>query len=126
MLLYFTCKNKRGIKMEKFWLALETELRAQRLTAGDSAVGNGEKFVISRQFPGRRIYAHYLEIYPAKGVAHNIDIDEIWIGKDNEGCVWSDNMGGRRIDFTGKTMKDAAQELVEVLFEHFPEYFMRQ
>lgn len=111
--------------MEKFWLALETELRAQRITAGDSVVGNSEKLVIRRQFPGKRISTHYLEIYPAKGVAHNIDVDEIWSGRDNEGCAWSDNMGGRRIDFTGKSMKAAAQELVKVLLEHFPEYFKR-
>lgn len=111
--------------MEKFWLALETELRAQRITAGDSVVGNSEKLVICRRIPSKRIYAHYLEIYPAKGVAHNIDVDEIWSGRDSEGCAWSDNMGGRRIDFTGKSMKAAAQELVKVLLEHFPEYFKR-
>ena len=111
--------------MEKFWLALETELRAQRLTARDLVVGTSEKFVICRRFPGKRIYAHYLEIYPAKGVAHHLDIDEIWVGHDTEGCSWSDNLGGRRIDFSGKSMKVAAQELVKALLEHFPDYFKR-
>ena len=121
--------------MEKFWLALETELRAQRLTARDLVVGTSEKFVICRRFPGKRIYAHFLEIYPAKGVAHHLDIDEIWVGHDTEGCSWSDNLGGRRIytaatsgrriDFSGKSMKVAAQELVKALLEHFPDYFKR-
>lgn len=111
--------------MEKFWLALETELRAQRITAGDSVVGNSEKLVICRNFPGKRISTRYLELYPSKGVAHHLDIDEIWVGRDSEGCAWSDNLGGRRIDFTGKSMKAAAQELVKVLLEHFPEYFKR-
>ena len=111
--------------MEKFWLALETELRAQRITVNGSIVGKSEKLVICRQFPGKRISARYLELYPAKGVAHHLDIDEIWVGRDSEGSPWSDNMGGRRIDCTDKTMKAAVQELAKALLEHFPEYFKR-
>jgi len=118
--------------MEKFWKALETELRAQRITVNGSFVGNIYKLARTEVYffdfyrrPCMQGGSRYLEIYPAKGVAHNIDVAEIWVGRDSEGYPWSDNMGGRRIDCTGKTMKTAAQELVKALLEHFPEYFKR-
>lgn len=117
--------------MEKFWKALETELFARgiKTTRGNCTVDSDGKyhvcFCIDRNFlNGARISWKHLFIYPAEGVAHNIDVDEIWAGRDSEGCPWSDNMGGVRIDCTGLTVTAAVQKIADKMASHFNEYFV--
>lgn len=138
MLLYFTCKNQRGIKMEKFWKALETELCARGLKStchlfyGVNKAGNFQiKKVLTpvKSVKGPRPYAitgHILDIKPAVGLKHVLDIDEIWVGYDCEGSPWSDNMGGRRIECDGLKASEAVITVAEAIVTHFNEYFTRQ
>lgn len=120
MLLYFTCK-KRGIKMEKFWKALETELCARGLKSGYGCYGintAGNYQIQQAMTPekGKRAFSvtgRFLEIKPADGLKHVLDIDEIWVGYDGEGCDWSDNMGGLRIDCNGMNAKTAVTTIAQ-------------
>lgn len=114
--------------MEKFWKALETELFARgiKTTRGNCAVARDGKYQLS--FPvshlvSSRIDWRHLFIYPAEGVAHNIDVDEIWVGRDSEGCPWSDNMGGIRIDCNGLNCAGAIKKIADLLAERYNEYF---
>lgn len=116
--------------MEKFWKALEAELFARgiKTTRGNCAVARDGKYQIS--FPVNasdarktRIHRRHLFIYPTEGVAHNIDVDEIWIGRDSEGCPWSDSMGGVRIDCTGLSVTTAVQKIADKMTYQFDEYF---
>ena len=120
--------------MEKFWKALETELCARGLksTWGCYGVNTNGNFQIQKAMDpvkavkGVRPYSvtgRFLEIFPAKDVAHHLDIDEIWVGYDGEGCDWSDNMGGVRIDCTGLTVTAAVQKIADKMSDRFGEYF---
>ena len=118
--------------MEKFWKALETELCARglksslRLFYGVNKAGNFQIKKGLTPVKGPRPYTitgHCLEIKPANGLKHVIDIDEIWIGYDCDGCPWSDNMGGVRIDCTGLTITTAVQKIADKMTYQFDEYF---
>lgn len=116
--------------MEKFWKALETELCARGLksTWGCYGVNTAGNFQIQKAMTpakGKRAYSvtgRFLEIKPAG--THILDVDEIWIGHDGEGCDWSDNMGGIRIDCNGLNYTGAIKKIAGTLAERFNEYFV--
>lgn len=119
--------------MEKFWKALETELCARGLksTWGCYGVNSAGNFQIQKNLTpakGKRTYSvtgRFLEIKPAGGhLQHVLDVDEIWVGYDAEGCDWSDNMGGIRIDCNGLNCAGAIQKIADLLFCHFNAYFV--
>lgn len=58
------------------------------------------------------INATQLYIKPFAAKPHHIDLCEILVGYDEEGSHWSDNMGGRIIDCTGKNVKGAIEVIV--------------
>ena len=57
------------------------------------------------------INAKVYTIEPYKKRLHHMDLTEVWFGYDSEGYHWSDSMGGRIIDCTGKNV-DGAIELI--------------
>ena len=52
------------------------------------------------------INARVFTLKPGKK-PHHMEIDEVWVGYDAEGYHWSDAMGGRIVDCTGKTTDEA-------------------
>lgn len=116
--------------MEKFWKALENELftRGIKTTRGNCVVDNNGKYHIADLGMEGALNTHHLwkhlYIYPSKGIAHSLDVEEIWTGYDREGDSWSDNMGGIRIDCNGLTSTKAITKIVDKIVEHWDEYFV--
>ena len=77
---------------------------------------NGNELVVtirSKQEGLRNcINATQLFIKPFTEKPHHIDLSEILVGYDEEGSRWSDHMGGRIIDCTGKNVQGAIDEIV--------------
>lgn len=48
---------------------------------------------------------------------HKMEIEEVWVGYDEEGSRWSDHMGGHVIDCTGKNVTEAIGSIVIKLNE---------
>lgn len=46
---------------------------------------------------------------------NHICIDEIWVGYDSDGSSWSDNMGCKVIDCTGKNVNESINLIVTEL-----------
>ena len=73
--------------------------------------------------PRQDIHSKLLHLAPSKDRKHVILVEEVWVGVDAEGDPWSDNMGGRYIDCTGKTFNEAAQFVADKFNEFFGEIF---
>lgn len=71
--------------------------------------------------PRQDIHSKLLHLEPSKDRKHVIVVDEIWIGVDAEGDAWSDNMGGRYIDCTGKKFDEAAKFVAAQIDEFYGE-----
>lgn len=119
--------------MEKFWKALESELCTRGLKStwgcyGVNAAGNFQLQKALTPSKGKRTYSvtgRFLEIKPAGGhLQHVLDVNETWVGYDREGCAWSDNMGGIRIDCNGLNCTGAIKKIADTLIERFAEYFI--
>lgn len=63
------------------------------------------------------INARVLTINPYKKRLHHMELTEVWVGYDTEGYRWSDNMGGRIIDCTGKNVDEAINLIVTKMNE---------
>ena len=53
-------------------------------------------------------------IHPS-GEQHKMQVDEIWLGYDGDGCRWSDFMGGRVVDCNGMNAKNAIENIVKTI-----------
>ena len=62
------------------------------------------------------INARVFTLKPGKK-PHHMEIDEVWVGYDAEGYHWSDAMGGRTVDCTGKTIDQAIDDIVAEMKE---------
>lgn len=75
---------------------------------------NGDTLEISVKAPKqgtRHCINSYLYSVKPSGKPHHMEIEEVWVGFDSDGCPWSDAMGGQIVDCTGKTV-DAAIDLI--------------
>ena len=62
------------------------------------------------------INARVFTLKPSKK-PHQMEIDEVWVGYDAEGYHWSDAMGGRIVDCTGKTIDEAIDHIAAEMKE---------
>lgn len=62
------------------------------------------------------INARVFTLKPGKK-PHQMEIDEVWVGYDSEGYHWSDAMGGRTVDCTGKTIDEAIDHIAAEMKE---------
>lgn len=61
------------------------------------------------------INIHQYFIFPCR--THQMLIEEIWVGYDEEGSPWSDHMGGVIVDCTDLKSKGAIDKIVEKFIE---------
>lgn len=103
--------------MHKFLIKLRRALEKKGLseTVATSVVG---EYLLLTQPRSGRISNFILKVHAAN-VAHNIDVDEIWVGVDEEGDAWSDNMGGVRIDCTDLNVNAAIEKIVDRMLDFF-------
>lgn len=73
--------------------------------------------------PRMDIHSKLLHVTVDPYAEHRIVVDEIWVGKDADGDPWSDHMGGRYIDCTGKKWNEAARYVAEQLEYFYKELF---
>jgi len=64
------------------------------------------------------INAQMFNVRPRKFGKHTVLIEEIWVGYDKEGSRWSDNMGGKFVDCSGKNTHDAVDLITDNMMEY--------
>ena len=89
----------------------------ENLNIDSTSVDNDRLIVNIRSDRGIRncINIHEYTIFPCR--THQMSIEEIWIGYDNEGYPWSDHMGDLTVDCTGLKSKGAIDKIVEKFIE---------
>lgn len=60
-----------------------------------------------------------LTIHPDTSKPHHLLVEEVWIGFDSEGSLWSDHMGGNDIDCTGMTFQSSIDHVVKEIVINF-------
>ena len=78
--------------------------------------GNTLSISVRNEKQGLRhcINSRLFTVYPSSK-PHHMEIDEVWVGYDSEGCHWSDAMGGQIVDCTGKSVNEAIDLIVETI-----------
>ena len=56
------------------------------------------------------INATILSVHPGK--THEMEVEEVMVGYDSDGCRWSDHMGGRIVDCSGLNVEGAIEKIV--------------
>lgn len=56
------------------------------------------------------INATILTVHPGK--THQMEVEEVMVGYDSDGCRWSDHMGGRIVDCSGLNVEGAIEKIV--------------
>lgn len=111
-------------KIEEFFNAVSHELtpailRGSSFQIIDNCL-NIEKNMPSPA-PYMSIHSKLLHVTVDPYAKHRVVIVEVWVGRDGEGALWSDNMGGRYIDCTGKKFKEAAKFVADQIDEFYGE-----
>lgn len=74
---------------------------------------------VELEWPEEKGLKKIIVIHPAEKVSHQMDVDEIWVGEDEEGSPWSDHMGGLRIDCTGMNCETAIDTIVKKIRNNY-------
>lgn len=62
------------------------------------------------------INASIISVRPSK--THQMMIEEVMVGYDDEGSPWSDHMGGTIVDCSGLNVQGAIEKIVDGMNEH--------
>lgn len=110
--------------MEKFWLALKSELNNRGLKGhyfcGINPKGN---FQLQTDLRPNKSISCFVELYPSKTHKHVIEGVETWVGKTRDGEPWSDSMGCMTVNCDGLSYSAAIKKIADGLLECFNEYF---
>ena len=103
--------------LEELCTAVENVAVKNNFNVDSARVDNDQLIVNIRTDRGvcNCINIHQYIIWPCK--THQMMIEEIFIGYDEEGSPWSDHMGGRIVDCTGFKFKGAIDKIVEKFIE---------
>ena len=102
---------------EELCTAVENVAVKNNLNVDSARVDNDQLIVNIRTDRGvcNCINIHQYIIWPCE--THQMMIEEIFIGYDEEGSPWSDHMGGRTVDCNGLNSKGAIDKIVENFIE---------
>lgn len=103
--------------LEELCTAVENVAVKNNLNVDSARVDNDQLIVNIRTDRGvcNCINIHQYIIWPCE--THQMMIEEIFIGYDEEGSPWSDHMGGRTVDCNGLKTKGAIDKIVEKFIE---------
>lgn len=103
--------------LEELCTAVENAAVKNNLNVDSARVDNDQLIVNIRTDRGvcNCINIHQYIIWPCE--THQMMIEEIFIGYDEEGSPWSDHMGGRTVDCNGLNSKGAIDKIVENFIE---------
>lgn len=103
--------------LEELCTAVKNTAVKENLTIGTTAIDNDQLTVNIKTGNGTRgcINTHRFIFWPSD--EHEMMIEEIWIGYDEEGYPWSDHMGGLTVGCNGLKVKDAINKLVNSFIE---------
>ena len=103
--------------LEELRTAVKNDAVKNNLNVDSARVDNDKLIVNIRTDRGvcNCINIHQYIIWPCK--THQMMIEEIFIGYDEEGSPWSDVMGGLTVDCNGLKSKGAIDKIVEAFIE---------
>lgn len=103
--------------LEELRTAVKNAADKNNLNVDSARVDNDQLIVNIRTDRGvcNCINIHQYIIWPCE--THQMMIEEIFIGYDEEGSPWSDHMGGRIVDCTGLKFKGAIDKIAEKFIE---------
>ena len=103
--------------LEELRAAVETAAVENNLNVDSARVDHDRLIVNIRTDRGIKncINIHQYFIFPCR--THQMFIEEIWVGYDEEGSPWSDFMSGVIVDCTDLKSKGAIDKIVEKFIE---------
>lgn len=103
--------------LEELCTAVKNMAVENNLNVDSARVDHDRLIVNIRTDRGIRncINIHQYFIFPCR--THQMFIEEIWVGYDEEGSPWSDHMGGVIVDCTDLKSKGDIDKIVEKFIE---------